>query len=161
VTTPQAVYPHYAVPLSPRPRTPYKDLMLVVMNSAELFAGLFSKGTAVAWGFRHLAKHAETLAVETTGNPNPRPRCSELSKDRPPNIGIRITQGDHGLFIEVWDSARTPPQGADAHLTIVANVSQDGGCYRPGGGRKVIWTELAVPRQRRAQHHGGFVRDSC
>jgi hypothetical protein len=159
---PPGCVPHYAVPLSPRPRTPYKDLMLVAMNSAERFSGLFAKGTAVTWGFRHLAKDAETLAVElvtrvveTTGNPKPCPRCSELSKDRPPNIGIRITQGDHGLFIEVWDSDRTPPQGADAHLTIVANVSQDGGCYRPGGGGKVIWAELAVPRQRRARRTWG------
>jgi hypothetical protein len=93
-----------------------------------------------------------TRAVETTDNPNPRPRLTELSKKRPPNIGIRITQRDHGLLIEVWDSNTTPPQGADAHLATVANVSQDWGCYRPRGGGKVIWAELSVPRQRHARH---------
>lgn len=129
---------------------------------------MFARGVAVAWGFRHLATDAETLAVElvtraveTTGNPNPRPSFTELSKDRPPNIGIRITQRVHGLFIEVWDSDRTPLQGVDAHLATVANVSQDWGCYRPRGGGKVIWAELGVPRQHPAQYPFGAARDSC
>ena len=84
-----------------------------------------------------------------------RPRFTELLKDRLPNIGIRITQRDHGLLIEVWDSDPTPPQGADAHLTTVANVSQEWGCYRPRGGGKVIWAELGMPRQHRARHTCG------
>ena len=84
-----------------------------------------------------------------------RPSFTELLKDRLPNIGIRITKRDHGLLIEVWDSDHTPPQGADAHLTIVANVSQDWGCYRPRGGGKVIWAELGVPRQHHARHACG------
>jgi hypothetical protein len=123
---------------------------------------LFVKGIAVAWGFRHLATDAQTLAVElitraveTTGNPNPHPRLTGLSKNRLPNVGIRITQRDYGLLIEVWDSDSTPPQGADAYLAIVANVSQDWGCYRPRGGGKVIWAELAAPRQHHARHTCG------
>ena len=84
-----------------------------------------------------------------------RPSFTELLKDRLPNIGIRITQRDHGLLIEVWDSDPTPLQGADAHLTIVANVSQDWGCYQPRGGGKVIWAELAMPRQQHTRHTCG------
>jgi hypothetical protein len=120
---------------------------------------LFTRGVAVAWGFRHLATDAETLAVElitraveTTGNPNPRPSFTELLKDRLPKIGIRIIQRVHGLLIEVWDSDPTPLQDADAHLTTVANVSQDWGCYQPRGGGKVIWAELAMPRQHHTRH---------
>jgi hypothetical protein len=150
-TPPHVLYPNYAMPPSPHPRRTFKDLTLIAANSAERFSGLFVKGIAVVWGFRHLAKDAETLAVElvtraveTTGNPNPRPRLTELSKKRPPNIVIRITQQDHGLLIKVWDSDPTPPQGTDAHPTIVANVSKDWGRYRPRGGGKVIWAELAV-----------------
>jgi hypothetical protein len=159
VTTPAHVlYPSYAVPPSPYPRRTSKDLKLIAADSAERFSGLFAKGAAVAWGFRHLATDVETLAVElvtraveTTGNPNPRPRLTELWKKRPPNIGIRITQRDHGLLIEVWDSDPTPPHRVDAHLATVANVSQDWGCYRPRGGGKVIWAELGMPRQGRAR----------
>ncbi|MGH4011635.1 MAG: ATP-binding protein [Pseudonocardiaceae bacterium] len=123
---------------------------------------MFTKGIAVAWGLRHLAKDAETLAVElvtraveTTGNPNPHPTFTELRKKPPPNIGIRITRQDHGILIEVWDSDPTPPQGADAHLAIVANFSQDWGCYRPRGGGKVIWAELTVPSQHHTPHKCG------
>jgi hypothetical protein len=163
MTTPDhALYPNYTVLPSPHPRRTFEDLTLIAADSAERFSGLFTKGTAVAWGFRHLATDAETLAVElitraveTTGNPNPHPSFTELPRNRPPNIGIRITQQDHGLFIEVWDSDPTPPQGADAHLTIVANVSQEWGCYRPRGGGKVVWAELGVPRQHHARHTCG------
>jgi hypothetical protein len=157
-----ALYPNYAAPLSPYPRRTFKDLTLIAAYSAERFSGLFARGVAVAWGFRHLATDAETLAVElvtraveTTGNPNPHPSFTELPKNRPPNIGIRITQRVHGLFIEVWDSDRAPLQSADVHLAIVANVSHDWGCYRPRGGGKVIWAELGVPRQHHTRHiHG-------
>ncbi|MGH3874924.1 MAG: hypothetical protein ACRDSR_26050 [Pseudonocardiaceae bacterium] len=153
MTTPaHALYPSYAVPPSPWPRRTVEDLTLIAANSAERFSGLFAKSIAVAWGFRHLATDAQTLAVElvtraveTTGNPNPRPTFTELSKNRPLNIGIRITQRVHGLLIEVWDSDLTPPQGADARLATVANVSQEWGCYRPRGGGKIIWAELGVP----------------
>jgi len=51
---------------------------------------------------RHLAKDAEKLAVElitraveTTGNPNPDTSYTELLKNPPPNIGIRVTLRDH------------------------------------------------------------------
>ncbi|MGH3973463.1 MAG: hypothetical protein ACRDS9_09065, partial [Pseudonocardiaceae bacterium] len=99
MTTAHALYPNYAVPPSPHPRPPSKDLTLIAADSAERFSGLFAKATALAWGFRHLATDAETLAVElitraveTTGNPNPNPRLTELSKNPPPNVGIRMTQ---------------------------------------------------------------------
>ena len=162
MTTAHALYPNYAVPPSPWPRRPIEDLTLIAAYSAERFSGLFAKGVAVAWGFRHLATDAQRLAVElvtraveTTGNPNLRPHFTELSKKRPPNIGIRITQQDHGLLIEVWDSDPTPPQGTDTHLATVANVSQEWGCYRPRGGGKVIWAKLTVPSQHHTQHTRG------
>lgn len=105
-TSAHALYPNYAVSPSPCPRRTFEDLTLIAAYSAERFSGLFVKGVAVAWGFRHLATDAETLAVElvtraveTTGNPNPHPSFTELSKNRPPSIGIRITQRDHGLLI--------------------------------------------------------------
>jgi hypothetical protein len=165
MTTPaHTLYPNYAVPLSPHPRRTFEDLTLIAAYSAERFSALFARGIAVAWGFRHLATDAETLAVElitraveTTGNPNPRPSFTELSKNRPPNIGIRITQRDHGLLIEVWDSVPTPPRDAylDSHLSIVEEISHDWGCYRPRGGGKVIWAELGVRRQHHARHTCG------
>lgn len=162
MTTPaHALYPNYAVPPSPWPRRTFEDLTLIAADSAERFSGLFTRGVAVAWGFRHLATDAQTLAVElvtravkTTGNPNPHPRLTELRKKPPPNIGIRITQQDHGL-IEVWDNNPTPPQRTDTHLATVANVSQEWGCYRPPGGGKVIWAELTVPSQHRTRHTCG------
>lgn len=163
-----ALYPNYAVPPSPHPRRTFKDLTLIAAGSAERFSGLFAKGIAVGWGFRHLATDAQTLAVElvtraveTTGNPNPRPTFTELRKKPPPNIGIRITQQDYGLLVEVWDSDPTPPQDTDPHLATVANVSREWGCYRPRGGGKVIWAELTVPSQHHTRHTLGFVRDSC
>jgi hypothetical protein len=118
MTTPDhALYPNYTVLPSPHPRRTFEDLTLIAADSAERFSGLFAKGTAVAWGFRHLATDAETLAVElitravkTTGNPNPHPSFTELPRNRPPNIGIRITQQDHGLLIEVWDSDPPHPR---------------------------------------------------
>lgn len=115
MTTPDhALYPNYEVPPSPHPRRTFEDLTLIAADSAERFSGLFTKGTALASGFRHLA-----------------------------------------LLIEAWDSDPTPPQGADAHLATVANVSQDWGCYRPRGGGKVLWAELGVPRQRSVRHTCG------
>jgi hypothetical protein len=165
MTTPaHALYPNYTVPLSPHPRQTFEDLTLIAANSAKRFSGLFAKGIAVASGFRHLTEDAQTLAVElitraveTTGNPNPRPRFTELSKKRPPNIGIRITQQDHGLRIEVWDSDPTPPQDADTHLATVAKPGEKWSCYRPRGGGKDIWAELGMPRQRRTrQAYGSY-----
>jgi hypothetical protein len=163
MTTPaHALYPNYAVPPSPYPRRIFEDLTLIAVNSAERFSGLFARGVAVAWGFRHLATDAETLVVElvtravkTTGNPNPRPSFTELSRNRPPNIGIRVSLKGNDLLIEVWDSDRTPLQGADAHLAVVTNVSQDWGCYQPRGGGKVIWAELGAPIQHHARRTGG------
>jgi len=157
------VYPNYAVPLSRHPRTPYKDLMLVATNSAEVFSGLFAKGAALAWGFRRLAKDAEALAVElisraveTTGNPDPHLRYTELLKNPLLLIGIRVSPKDNGLLIEVWDSD-PPPHDAylDSHLSTAEEISQDWSCYQPRGGGKVIWAERAVPRQRRARHTFG------
>jgi hypothetical protein len=108
------LYPNYAVPPSPHPRRTFEDLTLIAASSAERFSGLFVKGTAVVWCFWHLATDAQTLAVElvtraveTTGNPNPHLTFTQLRNKPPPNIGIRITQQDHGLLIEVWDSDPT------------------------------------------------------
>ncbi|MGH3971966.1 MAG: hypothetical protein ACRDS9_01360 [Pseudonocardiaceae bacterium] len=162
-----ALYPNYAVPPSPYPRRTFEDLTLIAADSAERFSGLFIRGIAVAWGFRHLAKDAQTLAVElvtraveTTGNPNPRPRLTELSKKRPPNIGIRVTRQDHGL-IEVWDSDPTPPQDADAHLATVANVSQDWGCYRPRAAGRLYGLNSPCRDNAAPDAHVGCARDPC
>lgn len=123
--------------------------MLVAASSAERFSGLFARGTALAWGFRRLAKDAQRLAVElitraveTTGKPDPHLRYTELRENPPPLIGIRVSMRDHGLLIEVWDSDSTPPHDTDAHLSAVATISQ-WSCYRPRGGGKVIRVELA------------------
>jgi hypothetical protein len=169
VTTPAHVpYPNYASLPSPYPRRTFEDLTLVAAGSAERFSGLFAKGTAVAWGFRYLATDAETLAVElvtraveTTGNPKPRPRFTEVPKNRPPNIGIRITQQVHGLLIEVWDSDPTPPQDADAHLVTVANVSQDWDCYRPAAAGKLSGLNSACQDNTAPGRHVGVARDPC
>ncbi|MGH3778150.1 MAG: hypothetical protein ACRDRR_20845 [Pseudonocardiaceae bacterium] len=132
-------------------------MTLVALNSAERFSGLFASGTARGWGFHYLANDAERLAdelitraVETTGNPDPHLSYIGLLKP-PPLIGIRISLKNGGLLIEVWDSDPTSPLPAegsylDDHLTAVQERAQRWNWYRPDGGGKIIWAELA-PRQ--------------
>lgn len=163
MNTAQAVYPSYAVPPSPHTRKPAKDLTLIAANSAERFSGLFARGAALGWGFRHLANAAEGLAVEliaraveTTGNPDPCPRYTDLLRNPPPLIGIRVSVKGNGLLIEVWDSDPTPPHDShlDSHLATVAEISQQWNCYQPRSGGKVIWAELATPQQRQTGELG-------
>jgi hypothetical protein len=118
VTTAHALYPNYAVPPSPWPRRTVEDLTLIAADSAERFSGLFARSAALAWGFRHLATDAETLAVglitravETTGNPNPHLRYTEVLKNSLPLIGIRVSRKGSGLLIEIWDSDPHPTTG--------------------------------------------------
>jgi hypothetical protein len=141
--------PRYATP-SPQPRQAADGLELTALHTAIRFSGLFAKFTAQRWGFRHLADTAErvaieliTRAVETTGNPDPHPRYSELGELH--IIGIRVSTKDPGLLIEVWDRDPSPPQDSylDSHLSTVEEISQEWSCYRPRSGGKVIWAELA------------------
>lgn len=153
-----ALHPNYVVSPSPYPRPPYEDLILIAAESAERFSGLFAKAAALAWGFRHLANDAEMLAVElitraveTTGDPNPCRRLTELSKKLPPRIGIRITHRGNGLLIEVWDSDSQAPSRTDAHLSTVGELSLEWSWYPTNGGGKVIWAELGIPRPRQCE----------
>jgi hypothetical protein len=145
-----AAQPRYAV--APRPFTPgpaADGVELTALHTAIRFSGLFAKFTAQRWGFRHLADSAQRVAVEliaraveTTGNPDPHPRYSELGELH--TIGIRVSVKGSGLLIEVWDSDPSPPQNSflDSHLSTVEEISQRWN-YRPCNGGKVIWAELA------------------
>jgi hypothetical protein len=123
---------------------------LTALHTAIRFSGLFAKFTAQRWGFRHLADAAQrvaveliTRAVETTGNPDPHPRYSELGELH--IIGIRVSVKGSGLLIEVWDSDPSPPpqdSHLDSHLSTVEQISQRWN-YWPRNGGKVIWAELA------------------
>lgn len=156
------LYPSYAA--LPHPRMATDDLTLVALTSAEQFAGLFAKCAALNWGLRAEAGAAERVAVEliaraveTTGNPDPRPRYTELLKDTPPRIGIRVSPIRTGLLVEVWDTDPTPPippGGAylDQHLAVVHELSRRWNWYRHGGG-KVIWAELGAPQPRQSKAH--------
>ncbi len=152
ITVP-VLYPSYASIPSPRPRPLSDEVTLVALSSAERFASLFARRAAVGWGFRLIAGDTErvavkliTRAVETTGNPDPYVRYTKLPNP-PPLIGIRVSHEGHGLLIEVWDSDPTPPQDAhlDNHLSTVAEISQQWGCYQPRGGGKVICAKLIIP----------------
>lgn len=161
MTTTYAPNPGYAVAPSPRPGQAANDLTLIALHTAIRFSGLFAKFTAQRWGFRHLSSAAEKVAaeliaraVETTGNPDPNPRYTEL--DQLHTIGIRISVKGNGLLIEVWDSDPTPPRDShlDSHLATVTEISQQWNCYQPRGGGKVIWAELAMPQQRQTGELG-------
>lgn len=144
-----------AMASSPHPRQLASDLTLRALHTAIRFSGLFAKFTAQRWGLRPLADTAERVAaeliaraVETTGNPDPNPRYTELGELH--IIGIRVSREDHGLLIEVWDNDPIPPQNpdSDGHLSTVADISHQWNYYRPHGGGKVMWAELAIPQQR-------------
>ncbi|MGI9004085.1 MAG: hypothetical protein ACR2GH_20960 [Pseudonocardia sp.] len=139
----------FAVAPSLHPRQPAHDLTLVALHTAIRFSGLFARFTAQRWCLRPLGDVAERVAaeliaraVETTGNPDPCPRYSELGELR--IIGIRVSATDSGLLIEVWDSDPTPPHESylDDHLSAVEEISQQWSCYPINSG-KVIWAELA------------------
>jgi hypothetical protein len=167
-----ATQPRYAAP-SPQPQQAAEGLELTALHTAIRFSGLFAKFTAQRWGFRHLADTAErvaieliTRAVETTGNPNPHPRYSELGELH--IIGIRVSAKGSSLLIEVWDRDPSPPQDSslDNHLSTVEEISQEWNCYRPRSGGKVIWAELAPrpiqPPQPQPQRTAGqFLPKDC
>jgi hypothetical protein len=123
---------------------------LTALHTAIRFSGLFAKFTAQRWGFRHMADAAQRVAVEliaraveTTGNPDPHPRYSELGELH--IIGIRVSVKGSGLLIEVWDrDPSSPPQISyfDSHLSTVEENSQRWN-YLPCNGGKIIWAELA------------------
>jgi hypothetical protein len=104
----------------------------------------------VAHAAETLAVELITRAVETTGDPNPYRRLTDLSRKLPPRIGIRLTLRDHGLLIEVWDSDKTPPQYMDAHLAVAGSMSLEWDCYQPRGGGKVIRADLGIPKPQQA-----------
>jgi hypothetical protein len=140
---------------SPRPRQAAHGLTLLALRSAYRISGLFTKYTAQRWGLRHLSNAAERVAVEliahaveTTGNPDPNPRYTELGEV--PNIGIRVSMKGNDLLIEVWDSDPAPHAYHDSHLATVGEISHRWSYYQPDTGGKVIWAELGVPSQRDA-----------
>lgn len=63
--------------------------------------------------------------METTGNPDPHPRYSELGELH--IIGIRVSVKGSGLLIEAWDCDPSPPQDSslDNHLSTVEEISQE------------------------------------
>jgi hypothetical protein len=153
-------YPGHTVcataPSSNPPRSA-NDLTLIALHTAIGLSGLFARFTAHRWGFRYLSHAAErvaveliTRAVETTGNPDPNPRYTNLGELH--IIGIRLSHQRNCLLIEVWDSDPTPPQDVylDNHLSLVAEISHQWSCYRPRSGGKVIRAELHRPEQRQA-----------
>ncbi|MGQ0715733.1 MAG: hypothetical protein ACT4NP_00225 [Pseudonocardiales bacterium] len=125
------------------------------MRTAYRISGLYTKYTAQQWGLRHLADAAEyvaveliALAVETTGNPAPDLRHSEL--DGVPIIGLCVSTYGPGLRIEVWDTDPTPPPPAHQHLYAVENAGGQWDCYHPRSGGKVIRAQLGIaPLPRR------------
>lgn len=150
--------PGYALTSPPRPRSSANDLTLIALHTAIRLSGLFAKFTAQRWGFRPLADAAERVAVEliaraveTTGNPDPNPRYTELGELH--IIGIPVNYRGNGLVIEVWDSDSTPPPMPTSITTYrpVADISNQWSCYQPDSGGKVIWAELAMQKQPQAR----------
>jgi hypothetical protein len=126
---------------------------LIALHTAIRFSGMFARFTAHRFGLDHLATAAErvaaelvTRAVETTGNPDPAPRYTDLYDLH--IIGLRISRTGSALLIQVWDSDDSPLRGMDTHLAVVDGVSHEWSWYEPRGGGKVIWAQLRVPRPR-------------
>lgn len=140
-------------PPSPYPRQAAHDLTLLALHNAIRFSGLFARYTAQRWGLYHLSHAAERVAVElisraveTTGNPDPNPRYTELGEV--PSIGICVSSYGTGLQVEVWDSNATPPAYQDSHLSAVEEICDRWDCYQPRTGGKVIRAYLGIPIQR-------------
>jgi hypothetical protein len=155
MTTTYAGHAGCAAAPSSNPRPSANDLTLIALHTAIGLSGLFARFTAHQWGFRYLSHAAERVAaeliaraVETTGNPDPNPRYTDLGELH--IIGIRVSRQGNCLLIEVWDSDPTPPQDAypDNHLSLVAEISHQWSYYRPRSGGKVIRAELHRPEQR-------------
>lgn len=137
------------VTLSPDPWSLDNDLTLTALRTAIPLSGLFARFIAHRQGLHHLTHAAEQItraltarAVETTGNPGPKPRYTDLGELQ--IIGVRVTCHGQFLLIEVWDTDPTPPQNVylDNHLSLVAQISHEWSYYRPHNGGKVIWAEL-------------------
>jgi hypothetical protein len=153
VNASHTVQPWYVGAPSPSLRFPAHGVELTALHTAIRSSGLFAKFTAQRWGFRHVADSAQRVAVEliaraveTTGNPDPHPRYSELRELH--TISIRVSVEGSSLLIEVWDSDPTRPQDSyhDNYLSTVEEISQRWNCYQPHNGGKVIWAELAIPQ---------------
>jgi hypothetical protein len=150
-----ATHAHYLRSPRPRHRQTADDVTLIALHNAIRFSGLFAKYTAQRLGVRHLSHAAEQVAielvaraVETTGNPAPHLRYTELGDLH--TIRIRVSAHGNGLLIEVWDSDSAPPTYRDSHLSTVEQICRQWDCYQPDTGGKVIRAELEIPPPRQA-----------
>lgn len=142
---------------SPRPSVT-NAINLAAVATAVGCGRLFVRSTLKAWRLHQLSDDAEliaselvTNAVKMTGIIEPSPRFPELTGLA--MLQLRLAVLRDGLIVEVWDSDSTTPVVSSADdfdesgrgLFIVETLSRRWNFYRPEGGGKWVWAELAIP----------------
>lgn len=135
---------------------PSTALEFAPLPTASACARLHTAAVFREWGMsRDLINDAETVVSELVANAT---HASAMLPGRPP-VGLRLTAtrpagGGTAALIEVWDHSPLDPELRDPAeddeagrgLTIVAALSTRWGYERTGYQRKVVWSELAGPR---------------
>ncbi|HUR02165.1 MAG TPA: hypothetical protein VM347_06485 [Nonomuraea sp.] len=149
-----------AAPPAGQPRA---EVTLLALHTAISIGAQVGRLAARHWGLPDLEGTAEQVgahliarAVETTGNPDPNIRYTDLDPARLHVVGIRVHRRANALIIDVWDTDPTPPLPApsdylDHHLAAVHVLARLWRWYPAPRGGKVIWAEVAPPDH----HHPG------
>ncbi|MEV6156220.1 hypothetical protein AB0L53_38340 [Nonomuraea sp. NPDC052129] len=137
--------------------TPSTEVTLLALHTAISIGAQVGRFTARHWGLLDLEDTAEQVgthliarAVETTGNPDPNFRYTDLDLATVRAVGIRVHRRAAALIIDVWDSDPTTPLPApggslDHHLAAVHALARRWRWYPAPCGGKVIWAELTPP----------------
>lgn len=83
----------------------------------------------------------------TSGELEPKPLDAAV-------VWLRVRLDDQAVIVEVWDGDLTPPvvQEQNTHtehgrgLLLVADLSEQWGCYWPPAGGKIVWARIGMPR---------------
>ncbi|WP_370352199.1 ATP-binding protein [Catenulispora sp. EB89] len=141
---------------SPRPSL-MSSINLAAVATAVSCSRLFVGSTLKQWNLQHLTDDAEliaselvTNAVKKTGITRPSPRFTELAGLA--MLQVRLVVLRDGLIVEVWDRDTTAPVVSSVEeldesgrgLFIVETLSRRWNFYRPEGGGKWVWAELAI-----------------
>lgn len=147
-------------PTSRDVRTAGYELKLAAIPEAVRAARWFVIGTLHEWHVRPgVIDVAEVVTSELTTNAVKRtqllaPWVSDELEPTPPDaavVWVRVRLDAQAVIVEVWDGDPTPPvvqeQNPDAEhgrgLVLVADLSEQWGCYWPEVGGKVVWAAVS------------------
>jgi len=135
------------------------SINLAAVATAVGCSRLFVRTTLKQWHLEALTDDAELLvselvtnAVKKTGITRPSPRFTELTGLAMLQVRLAILR--HGLVVEVWDQDTSAPTVKSVEdldesgrgLFIVQTLAKRWSFYRPEGGGKWVWAELAFPK---------------